>query len=184
VYFFSKIYYYKAMVLSYKKNGFAVPVVLIFVAIFLLMPLVFWWVSSRNSRKEDVKGAETSATSQKGTYIQVTSQSGTWDLLEYLCKTKDECVSGLEAGKKWEGVSGGNTEGHTVNISYSDLWEGYNYLKVFVRPGWSSQQRAFNLVKNETSGFEVTQVENTPAVLVPIENLKNENYLYIVFFDK
>jgi hypothetical protein len=175
------------MVLSHKKfrfqNGFTLPVVLIFVLAFLAAPLVFWFSSSKNSSKSDVQGVE-STMSKEGTYIQVTSQKGSWDLFEYLCKTKEECTDSLTSGKKWEAISGGTTSGSSIKINYSELWKDYTYLKVFVKPGWGGSTHSFAL-KNE---FDASAVENKifgndQALILPISVVESGAYTFLLFTD-
>lgn len=165
------------------QYGFTLPVVLIFVLAFLAAPLVFWLSSSKNSTQPDVQGAQATS-SKEGTYIQVTSEKGSWDLLEYLCKTKEECTSSLTSGKKWEAISGGVTEGSSIKINYSDLWRDYKYLKVFVKSGWGASAHTF-MLKNEfgVAEAETTIFGNDQALILPITVVESGSYTFLLFTD-
>ncbi len=175
------------MILSHKKRisqyGFTLPVVLIFVLAFLAAPLVFWLKGSKGGEQPNVQGSE-SFSSKEGTYIQVTSEKGPWDLFEYLCKTKEECVESLTSGKKWEAISGGTTVGSSIKINYSELWKDFKYLKVFVKPGWGVSTHSFAL-KNEFGAVDAeTKVfDNDQALILPISVLESGNYTFLLFTD-
>ena len=166
---------------KFSQLGFTLPMVLIFVLAFIAVPLVFW-LSRAND--QTVQGAE-SGSPKDGTYIQITSKSGSWDLFEYLCKTKSECQSSLDSGKKWEATSGGSTAGNNIKINYSDLWSDYGFIKLYVKPSWNSQARAFSL-KSELNieGAEVRTFDGTSALIVPIETLTTGGYNFLVFSDE
>jgi hypothetical protein len=175
------------MILSNKKrivqDGFTLPIVLIFVLAFLAAPLVFWYTNSRSVTQPSVQGAQ-STNSKEGTHIQVTSQNGAWDLVEYLCKTKDECTESLTSGKKWEAISGGVTSGSSIKINYSELWKDYQYLKVFVKPGWGTATKSY-AVKNEfgATDAQVHSFGNDQALILPVSVVESGNYTFLLFTD-
>ena len=175
------------MILSHKKRisqyGFTLPVVLIFVLVFLAAPLVFWFKGTKNVEQSDVRGSE-SFSSKEGTYIQVTSEKGPWDLFEYLCKTKEECADSLTSGKKWEAISGGTTTGSSIKINYSELWKDFKYLKVFVKPGWGASTHSF-VIKNEfdAAAAETKIFDKDQALILPISVLESGSYTFLLFTD-
>ena len=71
----------------------------------------------------------------EGLKVTVISPSSSWDLLQYLCKTRNECETSLTSGKWWATVSGAPTteDGHEVFIEKSDGWSGYPYIKLYAK---------------------------------------------------
>jgi hypothetical protein len=76
----------------------------------------------------------------------VVSGVGTWDLVEYLCESLDECTDSAYSGKRWGTLSGGSSTGHEVVVEATKEWEDYEYIKYFVRPGWASDSVVFDVV--------------------------------------
>ncbi len=132
------------------QKGYSVPIVIIAIVLFLLLPLsLFVYKNNFNlsSTPKSVKGAsvEGDGFSRPGFSVTISSKNGNWDLVEYLCKSIDECNQSLYSGVRWGVTSGGATENHEVVIENGE-WEKYSYIKYFVRPAWSSTQRNFKVV--------------------------------------
>ena len=176
------------------QKGFSVSFVVIFIVLFIATPIIFWWATAKNnfSVQNDIKGASTydSIQSKNGLLIEISSKQGTWDLFEYLCKTKEECVSSLLGGKRWGTVSGGTTsENHQVIIESSDEWDNNKYLKLFVKSGWGSPERKFGVsgveyiadTSVETTSYEGDQYQ---VVVLPLDSVKLRLYKTIVFSDQ
>jgi hypothetical protein len=156
------------------RRGSMWPLLLI-VALFLIIPLGYWYLSSRSSMK-NVKGAKISEI-ENGVYVVVNSNAGTWDLNSYLCKSKPECLESLTFGVKLETKSGGRSLGYEVNLVYEDQWSDYSFLKIFVKPGWGVQSRAFRVIDPgvvKGASSEKIDLDNMTyeVVLIPIKELK------------
>lgn len=67
--------------------------------------------------------------------VTVISPNSSWDLIQYLCKTHEECEKSSTAGTWWSAVGGAATtlDGHEILIDKSDKWSDYSFLKIFVR---------------------------------------------------
>lgn len=154
------------------QNGFALPALLLFVAGFLIIPLGFWFVSKQGN----VQGIKTDTPAQ-GVAVQIVSQGDSWDLYEYLCETREECVESLTSGKRWESVHGGVTAGSNVFIRYNDVLKDYKYMRVAVK-----QSKGGYLGIRQ--GAEVARVEGTQVFLVPIESLTNNTAKTLEFSDQ
>jgi hypothetical protein len=149
---------------------------LIVIVVFLMIPLGYWYLNYRASVKS-VKGAKTLEI-QNGVYVVVNSNTGTWDLNSYLCKSKQECLESLTSGVKLETRSGGRALGVEVDLIYEDQWSDYSYLKIFVKPGWGTQGKVFEIldpgVVKESSSERITSGNvEYEVVLMPIKDLKS-----------
>jgi hypothetical protein len=157
------------------RRGSAWPLMLI-VALFLTIPLGYWYLSYRASMK-NVRGAKTSEI-ENGLYVVVNSDTGTWDLNSYLCKSKLECLESLTSGVKLETKSGGRALGYEVDLVYENQWSDYSFLKVFVKPGWGAQGRAFKIIDPgvvKGASSEKINLDNVmyEVVLIPVRDLKS-----------
>lgn len=133
---------------------------------------------SHKDQNANVMGISSSDNSveKKGVSVQVKSTSGTWDMYQYLCKTKDECLSDLFSGYSSGSVSGGASDNVNIYIEALNNWKDYEYLKIFVRPGWGSDSSSFNVTN---SSSELQAIRNTinykgashNIVLIPLENM-------------
>lgn len=70
-----------------------------------------------------------------GLKVTVISPDASWDLMQYVCKSRDECESSPTGGKWWATVSGAPTteDGHEVFIEKSNGWIDYGYFKVYAK---------------------------------------------------
>jgi hypothetical protein len=166
------------------NKGFSLPIVLI-VALFLSLPVMFFVFSSRSSMPK-VKGVAT--TSNVGFDVQISSGKGTWDLFEFLCTTKEECSSSLTSGKRLETISGGQVKTYDVVVEPDQAWNEYKYIKLFVKPGWGSPFRTFTVAnKAQIPNVEfVTLTEGNGsynAIIIPISSVQNSFYSPINFSD-
>lgn len=173
---------------SYRERGFAIPTVLIFVLGFVAIPILYLAFNSDRLAKESVKGAATQNSQNAGLYVQVTSSNGGWELSEVLCKELEECKK-LNEGKTWGTLNGGQTEGSTIKIDYSEMFSPYNYLKLFVKPSWNSGGRDFKSstagdMQDITTGEIKDDVGTYSYVIVSLEELKADRYSFISFTDK
>lgn len=144
------------------RKGFSALFVVIMV-FFIAAPFVFYYVVSRE--KTGVKGASSSVTVKEGFSVTLNSAQGTWDLYEYGCSTLEECTGGLFSGKKLSIISGGKISDHTVGFSKSLLSEDSQFIKLFVKPGWGSMQRDFNLLPNAGQFIKVVEFTSEGAMI-------------------
>ena len=126
---------------------------------------------------KNVRGAKTSEI-ENGLYVVVNSDTGTWDLNSYLCKSKLECLESLTSGVKLETKSGGRALGYEVDLVYENQWSDYSFLKVFVKPGWGAQGRAFKIIDPgvvKGASSEKINLDNVmyEVVLIPVRDLKS-----------
>lgn len=130
------------------QKGFSVPVLLILALLVLAIPAYYLSSANLNERKA-IRGASSVGyeSSQPGFGVSVLAQSETWDLVEYLCETKEECLSSLTSGRRLGTVSGGQTELHDIFVAYSNEWEDYSYVKFYVRSGWYAENRKFTITE-------------------------------------
>ena len=125
------------------SRGFAHPYLL--VAVLVVVGVVFAVFTSSAKLAGFVLGSRTYdlapyQTKVDGLKVTVLSPTLAWDLMQYLCKTQEECEKSQTSGKWWATVSGAPTteDGHEVFIEKSPGWEGYGFLKVMVRQGGSA----------------------------------------------
>ncbi len=157
------------------KKTSLLPLVII-VATFLIIPIAFWFLTSKNS-DGNIQGAKTKGDSA-GVIVNIKSSQGTWDLNKYLCKSEKECLESLVAGKSLETISGGVVENKLITIKYASDWDSYEFLKIFVKPGWGSTLRKFDasLVNGVSEVYMESFVygeSDYDVVLVPIKNIKD-----------
>ena len=174
------------------QKGFSIPTVFVLVAFLVLIPVLFWFVINGVdfSKSDNVRG--TSTVNEKnikpGLGISVVSKSGTWDLYEYMCKTKDECEASLTSGRNWGIVSGGETAGHEVMIEASDEWKDYKYVKLFVKPSWLGSDNGYKVM--ETGGIPLSEIvgftdegKKIEALFIPVSSLFDKYRKSGVFSD-
>jgi hypothetical protein len=167
-------------------RGFSVPLVLIVVLVvggFVLF--------SFPSSSDHIKGVSTVLQKNiaPGFGISIISKAPAWDLMEYLCVTQAECLVSLSSGKRLSTASGGATELKEVQVNYSNAWEGYSHIKLFVRPSWLVGSNSFRVV---TPGdIPGTEVEKIPVgknfqdvLLVPVAEISETFYKSATFSDR
>lgn len=171
------------------QKGFAVPLMLIVVLLILAVP-AYYIISSLPTSSSDIRGAssEGNINDRPGFSVSITSTSSTWDLVEYLCGSLDECTTSLTSGRRWGTVSGGQTDLHDVVVEYSDEWSNYEYIKYFVRSGWYAQGKDFNVVSaGNVPNSDVFKVsdgnESYDVVVAPVSVLSNGFYSSAHFSD-
>lgn len=178
--------------MRYSQSGYAAPLVLIIVLLAIAVPVYFFAFSDSVSDSDNVRGASsTGVATGAGFSVLVTSDSETWDLVEYLCKDLDSCISSLYSGERWGSVSGGKTDLHEVAVSYSNKWKGNEYIKYFVRSGWD--------VQKGNTGFEVVDAGDVPGsdvyslsdgtsnydvIIIPVSSVTSDYYSSAHFSDR
>ena len=107
---------------------------------------------------------------------------------KYLCKERAECLESLTSGKVLEKTSGGGVEDQVVTLRYSTEWSQYEFLKIFVEPGWGSIQRDF--VASLTNDVQGSLIENVTyggveysVILVPTSVLGSGLFEVATFSD-
>lgn len=120
------------------SKGFAHPYLI--VAVLAVVGVVFAVFTSSSKLAGFVLGSrtydlDTYQNKVEGLKVTVLSPTSSWDLMQYLCKTREECEKSQTSGKWWATVSGAPTteDGHEVFIEKSPDWEGYGFLKVIVK---------------------------------------------------
>lgn len=175
-----------------KDLGFSIPIVIMIVLFLLIVP-VYFFVHTNNfnsSSSANIKGAQTvgDAYAKPGFSVSVTAQASTWDLVEYMCKSLDECLTSVTAGSRLGTVSGGTTDLHEVVVSYSDEWKDYEYIKFYVRSGWYTNGSMFKVVElGNVPGSDIyTLSDGTNSyetVIAPISSLTKNFYSSATFSD-
>ncbi len=155
------------------KKSSLVPLIVI-VATFLVIPIVFWALTFKKT-DENIQGARTKI-GAAGVLVKINSTYGTWDMAKYLCKTRDECLESLVSGKILETTSGGGVEDQFVSVRYTKDWDSYEFLKMFVKPGWGSSVRKFyaSLTENISRSFVENFTYNGmdyEVVIVPVKGI-------------
>jgi|GEM_PF-7022064 hypothetical protein len=119
------------------SRGFAHPFLLIVVLVLVgvgvvaaTSPKLSGLVLGAKNRKENIYDAKA-----VGLKVTVISPKASWDLVEYLCDTREQCQTSLTGGKWWATVSGAPTtqDGHEVFIEKAADWTEYSFLKLVVR---------------------------------------------------
>lgn len=160
------------------KKGSLLPVVLI-VILFIVLPLSFWYFS--NSSDKNIRGART--LDLVGVVVEVNS-SGTWSLSGYLCNTLEGCLSSLDSGERIKTSGGGKGEGKEVKIEYTKVWDEYNFLKVFIKPGWGSDSEGYRIEEfGGTTGSSMYDIDGVSVAIVPVEDIKSGVFETVKFSD-
>lgn len=175
-----------------KDLGYSVPIVIVIALLLLVIPAYFFIETNNfnSSSSENIRGAQTvgDAYAKPGFSVSITAQAATWDLVEYMCKSLDECISSVTAGSRLGTVSGGTTDLHEVIISYSDEWKDYEYIKFYVRSGWYTEGGMFKVIDlGEVPGSDIYTLSdgtnNYEAVIAPISSLTKNFYSSASFSD-
>lgn len=172
------------------SKGIKLPLVLIFLALFLSIPvLFFYYIKDKNVDTTNVKGVQSEIPSKSGITVRVSSNGGTWDLHQFLCDDKEACLKTLNIGKPWGIVSGGVTKNYEFNIAANQKWESnFKYIKLFVRSSWGSMSRDFNpTVLNQSDLTETFTITSDgvsyKVILVPLEKINENSAILIDFRD-
>src|SRR3990167_475101 len=156
------------------QKGLSMPLVLIIVLL-LALP-VGYFIYAKNTQSDNVKGTSVEAARKPGFGVEIISVGGTWDLVEYLCTSMDECTKSALSGKRWGSVSGGTTQSHEVVVQANSEWKNYEYIKYLVRPGWSSVDRTFKVLDEGTIRGSVVKIlkdglSSYETVITPISEV-------------
>ncbi len=163
------------------QKGFSVPMILVVLTLVVSVSAISWVYFNRTSVEPapTVKGASTfnADTSKPGLGVTVTSKNGTWDLVEYACKTLEECTASLEGGKKFSTFGGGTVNSFLVVMPYSPELDEYTYVKYFVKSSFGGMFRAFKVVNGgdlgDTKLLEFKQSGSIyTAVVSPLDKIK------------
>lgn len=178
------------------ENGFSAVFTLLVIFSVVAVPAYFVYYKSTSdankstSLETSVRGASSfrDPSSKPGFSVLVQSDSGTWNLVEYLCNDLDECLSSLNAGRRLGTVSGGATDSHEVVVSYSADWAEYDYIKYFVRSGWYTSSGDFKVITlGDIPGSEKHVIDDNgeqfEVVVSPIVNVTNSFYPSATFSD-
>lgn len=165
-----------------RKNP-PLPLIII-ISAFIIIPVVFW-VFTFGDEPEDVRGVTTEGT---GVLINILSKNGAWDMPKFLCEDISTCRESLTSGKPLEKTSGGGIEEQSIIIRSSKDWDSYEYLKVYVKPGWGTVERFFSTsMTDAVKGAVVESFDydgnNYEAVIVPTDLLRSEFVDSITFSD-
>ncbi len=140
------------------------------VAIVAFIGVAFAVVTSSSKLSGFVLGSRTNnldtfQTKADGLKVTVLSPSSSWDLMQYLCKTREECEKSQTSGKWWATVSGAPTteDGHEVFIERSPAWEDYGFLKVMVRQGGSVGEY-LRLEGRNTGSYYIVDIKTSLSI--------------------
>jgi hypothetical protein len=175
-------------------KGFSIPLLLI-VVVFLFTPIAYFSISGglidiRSWFTDDSVKGVTTRVPDRGPGLSVTiTSSNSWDLVQYLCTSLEECSGSAMSGKRWATLSGGHAESQEVVINTSFGWEEYQYLKFYVKSGWSSELRGFNVLdQGYIEGTTLKTFENgsgnLDVVIVPLSEIRNKFVRSAVFSDQ
>lgn len=170
------------------SKGFSLPILILVLVALIVIPSSIWYYKSRES---SVMGAfaKKETIMENGFSVYVESAEGTWDLLEYLCKDKEECTKSLDSGTQWGSVSGAQTDYHEVLVDYANDMDAYGYIKLFVRPSWHQSSRIFEIEDgNSFTDGEFHELSNNgkkiQVLLIPTEKIKNGFVKTVLFTDR
>ncbi len=175
------------------QRGSSVPLFIVITLILLAIP-AYYWLSLNNfnfsTSSKNVRGVASigNVYDKPGFSVTVTSTAETWDLVEYLCSSREECLETLDSGKRLGTISGGSTELHEVFVEYSPKWDEYAFIKFYVRPGWSATQREFKIANlGDIPGATREVVSDGTyiyeVVIAPVVEVKNTFYRSAYFTD-
>ncbi|MBW6441551.1 hypothetical protein K0B04_01405 [Patescibacteria group bacterium] len=151
---------------------------------FLVIPVAFWFFTFSEGN-DDVQGVRTGSL---GVVVKVESKEGSWDMSKFLCKDRAGCLESLNSGKALEKTSGGGLEDQVVTVRYSSDWSQYEFLKIYIEPGWGSIQREFKAsLTNEVQGSLIETVTfggvEYNVVLIPTSVLESGLFEVATFSD-
>ncbi len=169
------------------QKGFAQPLLVIAFIAFVGLSGALWLLNSDFLSNDNVKGTSTDvqASEKPGLVVDVTCSGGTWELIQYLCKTEEECNSSLTSGKRIGSIGGGEADSQKITIPTAPNWNEYKYIKVFVKHGWNSRVTGFEVSNlNNSGGIFAQKFGEDSAVIVPMELVLNNSQDVASFSDK
>ena len=158
---------------------------LLLLAISLLsLPILYWVFNNQfnfSFSGPNVKGSNIASMEGKnGVLVSIRSNGISWELVEYLCVTREECVADLNSGTHFGTVGGGGSEAatHDFFIEYSRQFDNYSFLKIYLKPGWLNSSMRFLVDEIGTiEGSELVTFENNnsefDAIIIPLDAIKN-----------
>lgn len=166
------------------KRGLSATALAITTSIVLIASLISF-VIYRNTFTPKVKGTSSLGEVIKpGFSVDVVSQKGTWELYVFLCEDKDGCTESLDSGVRWLTRGGGQTEDSEVFVEARDSWKKYEYIKLFVKPGWGSEDRNFvGTLEDVPLQVESVTIDDFDVVVIPTTNVQLEFYKVVTFSD-
>ncbi len=155
------------------SKGFAHPYLIIAVLVIVGAGIAFFTgspnlaglVLGAKTRKENVYQNKVD-----GLKVTVISPKASWDLVQYVCKSRDECEKSATSGKWWATVSGAptNDDGHEVFIEKASGWGDYTYFKVYAKSSAGVTYRTIGF--SEPYYIVATSLTMPPSVVFePIE---------------
>lgn len=166
------------------QKGFSLPLILFIISLTIVGGIVYVEFSQRSI--EQVRGAKDAGLGMRGFSVNISS-SGPWDLYEYLCKDKEECVRSFSSGSVRTTMSGDTTLEHELVIPYSESWKDYDYIKIYVRPVWGTGQKDFLIADSSeqfSSFVSVLQQEelSVQSMIMPLEMFEQQFFSGIAEF--
>lgn len=176
------------------QRGYSVPLFIVIALLLLTIPAYYWLrINNLNfsSSGENVRGVKSIGTPyhKPGFSVSVSTDVETWDLVEYLCNTREECLESISSGRRLGTVSGGPTELHEVFVEYMPSWNDYSYIKYYVRSGWYATQKNFRIAKlGDVPGATKETITDGgvtyEVVLAPVPDLKDAFFVSAHFTDR
>ncbi|KKS16347.1 MAG: hypothetical protein UU77_C0054G0006 [candidate division WWE3 bacterium GW2011_GWC1_41_7] len=162
------------------------PLILIIVVL-VAFPVGYYFYT-QNINSDNVKGMSADVTRKPGFGVEIVSLGGTWDLVEFLCTTLEECTKSAVSGKRSGSVSGGTTQSHEVVVQAKPEWKEYQYIKYLVRPGWSSVDRTFKVLSEGSINGTVVKVlkdglSSYETVITPVSEVLSVYKQSAIFSD-
>lgn len=173
------------------NRAFTHPVLILLIAALLIGVMSYWLYSNtlNFSSSSNVKGISVrNVSAQPGFAVTINASNSGWDLVEYICRTLDECLLSLTSGKRVGLASGGISPNHEVVVNYSKSWEGYSHIKYFVRPARSDSNKPFKVTDvgryPDSDLYTLSDNGETYDVMIaPLNNLSASFYKSATFSD-
>jgi hypothetical protein len=178
------------MDLSKFKNGYTTPLVVLFIIMFVSIPIIYWSFFSKSESVAEVKGVTRVAeVDNAGLNLAINSIGGTWDMYTYLCDDPEQCLDTVSSGKRISVSSGGKVENYLLKLPFDESWKKQKYLKIYIKAGWGSQNRTFkasNISQNSNVKVETIDSETNAlnVLLVPTEVLETTKEIIGSFSDE
>ncbi len=174
------------------QKGTSGLLVIILIAFLISLPATIWVISKSLIKASNVKGAATveEQFSKPGFSVNIVSKSlgGGWDLVEYVCRTLDECTSSATSGLRWASVGGGGGDdaAHKVVVVYSPDLADYSHIKLIVKSGWGDSLKPLKVVTiGDVPGVKQQSLTSDgityDVVVFPLTNVKDNFYTAATF---